>query len=857
MPTRATPVANDLVEYCTTVLQPLFDEKQAVVWYDHEGVLEEPLRAAAGRRGWQLVPEPGARNPLAARAAIEEQIQVDGCQWRAERKWLVYVTAARRQPSWYEDLELAGRKVERTLAQLIAERHRLPGAKVVALINARAAKRLVAQWDHLFPHGTWVFDLEILGTALLSLAFGESTPLTPANAVLRFLRDPTSLAASLREAGLTASFVQIIRAQLGFGRLPETDEVKPALLVRAMLASELIHRGACDSSHALNNYLPQKNHIPAWAALAESAVKDADGRKAFWELATAVEAEVHLVQHATNLRALAKVTSVPSVDDRLLDEAIARCQAAPAGSPAVWTEMGEWADERLKVEQRGAAIARDWQVVASAARLLLGCQAAEKDLDGLPAPIMPDLLIRRYSDHDSGWWRLDDLHRGLELRFPNCRAGVVEHLGRPAVAALWKWCRRLATEFAEAFERAGSYTPASREVLPHGRFWTELVETGDLGQTAVLLVDALRMDLAETLIARLQQPGRQVTSRLALAALPSKTPVGMAALLPPGCSPLVVLARNGKLRSEIDGLDVSSPDGRTEHLQKHVPNVETAQLKTISEVQLKQWAADRRPAVLMTRDIDSSGEIAAEVSPGLFEEMIEDLVRSVTVLHRAGYRRVVIGTDHGFLLVPAETSLEEVTGPGKGPDTTFSTRYAVGLLPGDESSLSFTPTALGRGGSGFVVLPKGLRAFPTSGPRHKFVHGGLSPQECLLRFITSAVAGPPPVPVQVRLSRPANIATLILFLDVEVTQPAGPTQARRVRVEARSGDRSAGRSAAETYRPQADLGPGEVYPRLKLKLDEAPALIDLVLLDDDSGDELDRQSGVASVMRRTDDDDLL
>ncbi|MBI1916470.1 MAG: PglZ domain-containing protein [Planctomycetes bacterium] len=588
MPTQPTPVANDLVEYCTAVLQPLFDEKRAVVWYDREGVLEEVLRATAGQHGWHMVPGPGARNPLAARAAIEELIHADGCQWLAERKCLVYVAAARRQPSWYEDLELAGRAVQKTLAELIAERHNLPTPRVAALINARASKRLVAQWEQLFPNGTWLLDLEKLGAALLALAFGESSLLTPQNAVVRFLRDPAALNQALLAEGLMGTFVHVIRTQLGFGRLPEADAVKPALLVRAMMASELIHKGACDTGHALHNYLPQKNHLPAWAALAESVIKDADCRDSFRQLATEVEAEAHLVQHATNLRALTTVASLPSVDDRLLEEAIARCQAAPAGSAGVWSELRDWADERLKLERWGAVIASDWEVVGRAARLLLRCQAAEEDLNSLPGNVEPDALIRRYSDHDSGWWQLDDLHRGLELRFADCRAGVVEHLGKPAVAALWKWCRRLALAFADAFERAGSYMPANPDVLPHGRFWSELVETGDLGETAVLLVDALRIDLAENLIARLQQQGRQVSSRLALASLPSKTPVGMASLLPRGGSPLVVLVKNGKLRSEIDGLDVSDPDGRKDQLQRHISNVAVAELKKIPELQLKQ-----------------------------------------------------------------------------------------------------------------------------------------------------------------------------------------------------------------------------------------------------------------------------
>jgi hypothetical protein len=857
MSPQAIPVANDLVDYCTAVLQPLFDEKGAVVWYDREAVLEAVLRAAAARHGWHMIPEPGARNPLAGRAALEEQFRADGYQWRGDRKWLVYVPADRQTPSWYEDLELAGRTVQKTLAELIGERHYLPVSRVTALVTARAAKRLVEQWDQLFPNSTWALDFEQLGAALLALAFGETSPLTPQHAVLRFLRDPTGLAHVLHQEGLTATFVHVIRTQLGFGRLPEADEVKPALLVRAMMASELVHKGACEANPGLHNFLPQKNHIPTWANLAVEAVKDPDGRESFLQLARDVEGEVHLVQHANHMQALTTVASLPSTDDRLLEEVVARCQAAgPEGSSSLWAELRGWADERLKLCRSGIPVAEDWMVIANATRLLLGCQTAEQELGSLPNTVAPAELIRRYSDK-AGWWHLDDWHRGLELRFSGCRPGLVEHLGKPAVTALWEWSKMLVVAFTEAFEPVGQYTQGIPDVLPQHRFWSDLVDTGPVAETAVLLVDALRLDLAENLVARLRLPGREVSTRLALAALPSKTPVGMAALLPHGGSPLVVLVKNGKLRAEVSNRDVSDPENRAMQLRQFVPNVEVGQLKEVPESQLAQWAAAHHPAVLMTRDIDEGGEIAASISPTLFEEMIGDLARWVTVLHRAGFRRVVIGTDHGFLLVPAEIDFDKVAGPGKGGDTTFSTRYAVGPPTADAGCLSFSPSTLGRGGEAKVVVPRGLVAFATAGPPRKFVHGGLSPQECVLRFVTSTLAGPPGVPVQVRLARPANISTLILYLTVEVTTPTGPTASRRVRVEARSGERLVGASDSQVYKPQSELAPDEVYPRLKLVLTETLPAIDLRLIDEDSGEELDTHTGIPNVMRRTQEDDLL
>jgi hypothetical protein len=78
-----TYVASDLVEYFTDILQPLFDDRPVVVWYDPEAALEKPLRAAAEQRSWVMVPAPGAVNPLAARVEIEEQMRADGLQWLA------------------------------------------------------------------------------------------------------------------------------------------------------------------------------------------------------------------------------------------------------------------------------------------------------------------------------------------------------------------------------------------------------------------------------------------------------------------------------------------------------------------------------------------------------------------------------------------------------------------------------------------------------------------------------------------------------------------------------------------------------------------------------------------------------
>ncbi len=113
MPDPAIECSHDLTDYLVEDLQPLLDEAGLVVWYDRDGALERPLRAAAARMGWTVAPGPGARNILAARVEIETQLESDSLLWSNERKWVVYLPGERRDPSWYEDFELIGARSRR------------------------------------------------------------------------------------------------------------------------------------------------------------------------------------------------------------------------------------------------------------------------------------------------------------------------------------------------------------------------------------------------------------------------------------------------------------------------------------------------------------------------------------------------------------------------------------------------------------------------------------------------------------------------------------------------------------------------------------------------------------------------
>ena len=63
------------------------------------------------------------------------------------------------------------------------------------------------------------------------------------------------------------------------------------------------------------------------------------------------------------------------------------------------------------------------------------------------------------------------------------KISMVSGIGKPAVKAYWAWTQQLASRFAAAFEACARKASLHLAHSPH-QFWSELVETGNLGKTA-------------------------------------------------------------------------------------------------------------------------------------------------------------------------------------------------------------------------------------------------------------------------------------------------------------------------------------------------------------------------------------
>src|SRR5262249_35921345 len=167
----------------------------------------------------------------------------------------------------------------------------------------------------------------------------------------------------------------------------------------------------------------------------------------------------------------------------------------------------------------------------------------------------------------------------------------------------------------------------------------------------IVIIDALRWDLASAL-----RNGLAVEVAPVLATIPTKTAFGMTALLPlAGQDPHVGFEKAVSLR--LDGANLATRDGRKSFLTGAVskkggrPPVGFVDMEDLLKGVPLPGA---RIVVVLDNSIDEQGHAGTEELPGLAEQLVAKLRRTIERLHEAGIGEVHVVTDHGFLLLPGD-----------------------------------------------------------------------------------------------------------------------------------------------------------------------------------------------------------
>ncbi|MBB3036611.1 BREX-1 system phosphatase PglZ type B [Hoyosella altamirensis] len=241
--------------------------------------------------------------------------------------------------------------------------------------------------------------------------------------------------------------------------------------------------------------------------------------------------------------------------------------------------------------------------------------------------------------------------------------------------------------------------------------------------TCVVYVDALRYDLASRLAKRLALFEVAVSSRLA--AFPTVTPTGQPAVAP-------VTAHF------VAGTDFDAADEKGRSVKGQVFRSVLAE----DGVQYLDWKAGEVGDVntigwTQTNAIDALGHDHNHALADMLDQQLDLVSERVHSLLGSGWRKVVVVTDHGFVM-PASPAIK-VDLPLALTEGDSARKPRVARLKAGASRPDFPIVPWTWDDSVEMVSAPGATAFEAG---TLYEHGGLSPQECVIPVIeVSAAAG--------------------------------------------------------------------------------------------------------------------
>ncbi|MDJ0324195.1 BREX-1 system phosphatase PglZ type B [Cryobacterium sp. PH31-AA6] len=330
-------------------------------------------------------------------------------------------------------------------------------------------------------------------------------------------------------------------------------------------------------------------------------------------------------------------------------------------------------------------------------------------------------------------------------------------------------------------------------------------QTGlDIGAgTAVVYVDALRFDLATRVARRLSPLDAAVETRLA--AFPSVTPTGQ-----PAVAPIAITVGGGT------AFDAADDQGRS--LKGAVLRSALAS----AGVQFLEWDAagvgdPTGKAWTQTSSIDSLGHSHGHALADLVDQQLDLVAERVRGLLDAGWRNVVIVTDHGFLL-PGQAA-QKVTLPLQVTEGDAARKPRVARLKAAAARPDFPILPWTWDSSVDMVSAPGTAAFEAG---RLYEHGGLSLQECVIPVVTVARGDKAVAPVQVEAVRWTGQRCRLDYSPAEADIVA--------EIRLRPADAS-----SVVGGPKSPAEPGEIKVLVDEELAPAGAVAWVVLLDPNGG----------------------
>ena len=535
--------------------------------------------------------------------------------------------------------------------------------------------------------------------------------------------------ATIAEKGAAVELLKLVEARLGLP-VPENTTVTETRdkLLRYLLVSEFRSDLECEppQSVAMVPDPPSKEHVERIRDVAESLRRGhADSYVA---LSNKVESDLGLAEAKIEAGHLGDIDTFRFEERALLayaGELIFGRDYAKAFGIVAARSRSFWVDRDVGRRAQWEAC----RLMAELGREIEKVRPALGKANGNPAK-----WVHAYAAED-GWFCVDSLQRRLETWVAKMDEEPETEKGLAVVRREHEeLLKKMADGFAKLLGEAAWTIPGA---LHQTRIHPEVVQTMG-GRVAYFFVDAMRFEMGVEL-ARQLEGTKDLTIRPAIAALPTITPVGMAALLPDASASFSVVEQKGKLAASIEGTTMSGLAERLTFLKAKVPDamdIPLGKLLGTSASQLSKSIGDASLVVVRSQEIDALGEsVDVLTARAAMEGVIGNVARAIRKLASAGIEHFVVTADHGHQFSLPKHDDMKTDNPG-GNTVDIHRRCWIGhggtTPPG---TVRVSGAELGYDTNLDFVFPTGLGVFKAGGGL-SFHHGGVSLQELVIPVVS-------------------------------------------------------------------------------------------------------------------------
>lgn len=324
-------------------------------------------------------------------------------------------------------------------------------------------------------------------------------------------------------------------------------------------------------------------------------------------------------------------------------------------------------------------------------------ERTQQVFSGIDAEEMADLYRQTH-------WQVDDLAlKALAYPLPNGQATLVQQL----LALIYTpWLDEVTRNF-QSLVKAKGY-PGAGQV-------NEATAAYASGGEVVFFVDGLRYDIAQRLVQMLVSKA-DIKLSSNWAALPSVTATAKAAVTPV----------NDKLTGRVTDRDFEpslvdeDKDFSAYYLKKYLKEKGWAYLEEgeSGDPSTNAW--------VQSGDIDKEGHVKGLKLAARIDTLLEEIVERVDELLAAGWRKIRIVTDHGWVLTPDTMSKVELT------KHLTDTRWGRCAVIKDAVDTGYLQLGWYWNKDVSIAMAPGISSFKAG---QYYDHGGLSLQECLTPII--------------------------------------------------------------------------------------------------------------------------